>query len=91
MHSQNIIHRDIRSENLLINKNDQAKICDLGFARTMPSNGQMSDYVGTDGTGLLRYLLEKKIMTSIDIWSIGCVMAVENLFWEEKVIWTSYI
>ncbi len=47
MHSQNIIHRDIKPENLLISKSDIVKICDLGFARSMPSNGKMTDYVAT--------------------------------------------
>lgn len=47
MHSQNIIHRDIKPENLLISKNDKLKICDLGFARTVPHNANMTDYVAT--------------------------------------------
>lgn len=47
MHQNNIIHRDIKPENVLIGKNDVLKICDLGFARTVPSNGKMTDYVAT--------------------------------------------
>lgn len=47
MHSQNIIHRDIKPENVLISKSDNVKICDLGFARTIPSNNIMTDYVAT--------------------------------------------
>jgi cyclin-dependent kinase-like len=47
MHQNNIIHRDIKPENVLIGRNDVLKICDLGFARTMPSNGRMTDYVAT--------------------------------------------
>lgn len=47
MHSQNILHRDIKPENLLIGKNDKLKICDLGFARSAPTNANMTDYVAT--------------------------------------------
>ncbi len=50
MHSMNIIHRDIKPENVLINRGQKVKICDLGFARNMPSNtinNKMTDYVAT--------------------------------------------
>ena len=33
MHSANVIHRDLKPNNLLINKECTLKICDLGLAR----------------------------------------------------------
>ena len=47
MHSINILHRDIKPENVLISKTNQVKLCDFGFARTIPSNRLMTDYVAT--------------------------------------------
>lgn len=35
IHSANVIHRDIKTRNLLINADCNMKICDFGLARTM--------------------------------------------------------
>jgi serine/threonine protein kinase len=36
MHSANLIHRDIKPANILIDGKCQVRICDFGFARSMP-------------------------------------------------------
>jgi len=37
MHILNVMHRDIKSANILLNEDYEAKICDLGLSRCMPN------------------------------------------------------
>ncbi|KAK9038866.1 hypothetical protein V6N11_023709 [Hibiscus sabdariffa] len=77
LHSANILHRDLKPGNLLINANCDLKICDFGLARTSRGNEQfMTEYVVT------RWYRSPELLlccdnygTSIDVWSVGCIFA----------------
>ena len=36
MHSANVVHRDIKPDNVLIDKRCVIKFCDFGLSRTVP-------------------------------------------------------
>lgn len=72
-----MIHRDIKPENMLLSSSGMLKLCDFGFARTMPHTdsavaGNMSEYVATRW-----YRAPELLITSagygpgVDIWAIG--------------------
>jgi mitogen-activated protein kinase 1/3 len=77
LHSANILHRDLKPGNLLVNANCELKICDFGLARTGRDNGQfMTEYVVTRWYRAPELLLcSDNYGTSIDVWSVGCIFA----------------
>jgi mitogen-activated protein kinase 1/3 len=84
LHSANVIHRDLKPQNILVNKDCQIKICDFGLGRGLPEEGDGTD----DGSGnLTEYvttrwyrapeviLCPSQYSKAMDIWSIGCIFA----------------
>lgn len=46
-HSKNIIHRDIKLENILLDARGQVKICDFGVSRVVEGGDIIRDKTGT--------------------------------------------
>ncbi|KAJ1690588.1 hypothetical protein LUZ63_014743 [Rhynchospora breviuscula] len=78
LHSANILHRDLKPQNLLLNVNCDLKICDLGLARKNSTKEDecLTEYVVTRWYRAPEVLLCcGKYSTAIDIWSVGCIFA----------------
>lgn len=46
-HKQGVIHRDLKCENVLINKNNEVKLTDFGFAKFNPNNELCKTFCGS--------------------------------------------
>lgn len=81
VHSAQVIHRDLKPRNLLVNANCDLKICDFGLARVSFCDKEfqtcpMTEYVCTRWYRAPEVLCSWIDYTSaIDIWSIGCIFA----------------
>ncbi|PVF97016.1 CMGC/MAPK/ERK protein kinase [Serendipita vermifera] len=91
IHSANVLHRDLKPGNILLNADCELKICDFGLARGYTPPGQnpgttsskaagsagfMTEYVATRWYRAPEIMLSfANYSTSIDIWSVGCILA----------------
>ncbi|KAE8673900.1 Mitogen-activated protein kinase 6 [Hibiscus syriacus] len=74
IHSANVLHRDLKPGNLLVNANCDLKICDFGLARVSSESDLMTEYVVTRWYRPPELLLNSSnYTTAIDIWSVGCI------------------
>lgn len=80
LHSRNIIHRDIKSLNIFLTKDNSAKIGDLGSARRLDSDGNIIGDVGSgEKVGTPFYLapeiwLNKPCTKKTDVWALGVIL-----------------
>ncbi|KAM3723218.1 Serine/threonine kinase NLK [Dirofilaria immitis] len=78
LHSANILHRDIKPGNLLVNSNCILKICDFGLARMWDPHEQsaMTHEVVTQYYRSPELLMGARTYTgAVDVWSVGCIFA----------------
>jgi len=91
LHSADVMHRDIKPCNLLVNTNCDLKICDFGLARGIDTNSY-NLAVETDkefNLALTKYVVtrwyrapevvldtrQKNYDEGIDLWAVGCCFA----------------
>lgn len=78
VHSANVVHRDLKPQNVLVNLNCDLKLCDFGLARGLNKLDmiEMTDYVVTRWYRPPELImLNKHYDMSVDIWSTGCIFA----------------
>jgi LIM domain kinase 1 len=74
LHSKKMIHRDLKSQNLLVCEDWKIKVCDFGFARKAEPKADFLTMCGTDEWMAPEVGLGEKYDTRADVFSYGMVL-----------------
>lgn len=73
MHERNILHRDLKTQNIFLTKSKIIKVGDLGIARVLESSSDMATtLIGTPYYMSPELFSNKPYNHKSDVWALGC-------------------
>ncbi|KAK5924001.1 hypothetical protein CgunFtcFv8_000920 [Champsocephalus gunnari] len=74
LHLHKIIHRDLKSPNMLITHDDLVKISDFGTSRELRDKSTKMSFAGTVAWMAPEVIRNEPVSEKVDIWSFGVVL-----------------
>ncbi|KAI9720918.1 MAG: hypothetical protein M1828_005488 [Chrysothrix sp. TS-e1954] len=76
VHQKSFVHRDLKLENILLDKNENVKLCDFGFTREYQGKANyLQTWCGTVCYAAPEMLKgEKYAAEKVDVWSLGIIL-----------------
>ena len=77
-----IVHRDLKSHNVLLDQRGEAKLCDFGLVNTREVTAGTPNYMAPE------LFLSKPNSSAVDVFAFGVLL---NEMWAREVPWDGYM
>ena len=74
LHSMNIMYRDMKPENVLLDENGNACLADFGISKVLDPKETTKSFVGTPEYVAPEIIMQKGHNKSVDIWCLGILL-----------------
>jgi len=74
LHSRGRIHRDIKSDNILLSDKGKMKLANFEFAAQLNDSGKCTGIIGTPYWMAMELIRGQPYDTKVDIWSLGIML-----------------
>ncbi|KAK6361919.1 hypothetical protein TWF730_005627 [Orbilia blumenaviensis] len=75
VHQKNCVHRDLKLENIMLDRHENVKLCDFGFTRDYEKHRPLQTFCGTVCYSAPEMVKgEKYLGQAVDVWSLGVIL-----------------
>ncbi len=74
LHTRQILHRDLKPDNVLIDANCTPKLADFGLSKVLEKGKNVTNDIGTLGWRAKEQIENGAVTKATDIFSLGCIL-----------------